>query len=246
MRASQLEFRLRLVIMAAIICIGFWSPWITAWGIGEHVSLLEWCALELSRFGLFSFTVATPVMIVWAAAIAGLGASLRVWGTAYLGAGVVNHRDMNAAAVMAGGPYRYVRNPLYLGTGLMVLAMSFVMPVTGALFSMVLIAAVLLRLIFGEEAFLEGRFGGPYKLYLRSVPRLIPRLRSTMPASPVRPQWGRALLAETNPIGVFLIIAILSWRYENSLMIKALLISFGISLMVRAFLPATPGMVAAE
>jgi hypothetical protein len=39
---------------------------------------------------------------------------------------------------------------------------------------------------------------------------------------------------------VFLILAILSWRYNNSLMIKALLISFGISLVLRAFLPTNP------
>jgi protein-S-isoprenylcysteine O-methyltransferase Ste14 len=239
MRASQIEFRLRLVIMAAIICVGFWSPWIAAWGIGEHVSLLEWCALELSRFGLFSFTVATPVMIVCASAIAALAALLRVWGTAWLGAGVVNHRDMKAGVAMAGGPYRHVRNPLYLGTALMVVAMSFAMPVTGALFAVVFIAVFLVRLILGEEAFLSGRLGEPYRIYLRSVPRLVPRLRSNLPAPSGRPRWGRALLAETNPIGVFLILATLSWRYENKLMIKALLISFGISLVLRAFLPAT-------
>src|SRR5580700_9666345 len=99
MRASQIEFRLRMVIMAAIIFVGFWSPWINAWGIGEHISLLEWCALELSRFGIFSFTVATPVMIVCAAAIAALAALLRVWGTAWLGASIVNNRDMKAGVV---------------------------------------------------------------------------------------------------------------------------------------------------
>jgi protein-S-isoprenylcysteine O-methyltransferase Ste14 len=245
MRASHIEFRLRMVIMAAIIFVGFWSPWITAWGIGEHISLLEWCALELSRFGIFSFTVATPVMIVCAAAIAALAALLRVWGTAWLGASIVNNRDMKAGVVMAGGPYRYVRNPLYLGTELMMLAMSFVMPVTGAVFSVILITFFLLRLILGEEAFLTGQFGEPYRQYLRSVPRVFPRLRSNLPAPSERPQWGRALLAETNPIGVFLILAILSWRYNNALMIKAILVSFGISLVLRAFLPANASAQAA-
>lgn len=240
MRASQIEFRLRIAIMAAIIFVGFWSPWIKAWGIGQHISLLEWCALELSRFGILSFTAATPVMIVCAAGIAALAALLRVWGTAWLGAGIVNHWDMQAGMVMAGGPYRYVRNPLYLGTGLMVAAMSFVMPVTGAALTIVLVSFFLLRLILGEEAFLADELGEPYQQYLRSVPRVFPRLRSSLPVPSKRPQWGRALLAETNPIGVFLILAILSWRYNNSLMIKALLISFGISLVLRAFLPANP------
>ena len=229
--------------MAAIICVGFWAPWISAWGIGQHISMLEWCALELSRLGLFSFTVATPLMIVLAAAIAAAAAFLRVWGTAWLGAGVVNKLEMNAGVVMAGGPFRYVRNPLYLGTGLMAVAMSFVMPVTGAVFTVVLIAIFLMRLILGEEAFLARQLGEPYQLYLRSVPRLFPRVRGNPPATWGRAHWSRALLAETNPVGVFLILAILSWRYDNKLMIKAFLISFGISLVLRAFVPASPETV---
>lgn len=244
MRASHLEFRLRLAIMVAIIALGFWSPWIELWGIGRRTSLLEWFALEISRLGLFSFTVATPVVIVCATFIAAMAAVLRVWGTAWLGAGVVNNLEMKAGVVMAGGPFRYVRNPLYLGTWLMIAAMSFAMPVTGALVTLVLLSVFLVRLILGEEVFLERQLGEPYKLYLRSVPRLFPRLRSNLPAAQEHPHWGRALIAEANPIGVFLILAVLSWRYENMLMIKAFLVCFGVSLVLRAFLPANaPALV---
>ena len=59
-----------------------------------------------------------------------VGALLRVWGTAYLGTGTVNSLDMKAGSVVADGPYRYVRNPLYLGLWFMVAAMAFIMPVT--------------------------------------------------------------------------------------------------------------------
>ena len=75
------------------------------------------------------------------------------------------------------------------------------------------------------------------------MPRLFPRVRGNLPAARGRAHWGRALLAETNPVGVFLILAILSWRYDNKLMIKAFLISFGISLVLRAFVPASPETV---
>jgi len=224
--------------MAVIVSLGFWSPWIEAWGIGSRISLLEWSALELSRLGLLSFTRATPFVIVVAAAVAALGAILRVWAAAWLGPGIVNNLEMKASDVMAGGPFRYVRNPLYLGTGLMVVAMSFAMPVSGALFTLVLISSFQLRLIFGEEAFLAGRLGEPYQDYRRRVPRLFPRLRANLPASHEHPRWGRALLTEANPIGVFLILAVLSWRYENTLMVKAFLICFGVSLVLRALVPA--------
>ena len=40
---------------------------------------------------------------------------------------------------MAAGPYRYVRNPLYLGGWFMMAAISFLMTPSGALFVMVLL-----------------------------------------------------------------------------------------------------------
>jgi hypothetical protein len=44
-----------------------------------------------------------------------------------------------------------------------------------------------------------------------------------------------AVLSEVNPIGVFITVALLSWSYDNVLMLKGLLISFGLSLVMRAF-----------
>lgn len=236
MRASAWEFRWRLGIMAAIISLGFWAPWIDAWGVGGRISLLEWLALELSRSGLVRFTGATVAVILLASAIAAKAAILRVWGTAYLGAGVVNNAAMKAGAVVADGPYRYVRNPLYLGTWGMIAALSFAMPPTGALFTMVLLTVFLLRLILGEESFLAGQSGEGYALYKRAVPRLYPRLRGRLPSSGHPAHWARAILAETNGIGVFLIFAVLSWRYDNRLMLRAILINFGLSLVIRALM----------
>lgn len=240
MRATKLEFRLRMAIIALIISLGFWSPWIEAWGLGKRHSLLEWLALELSRLGLVRFTVATPVVIIVAALIAAVAAGLRVWGTAYLGHGIVAHAQMQAGRVMADGPYRFVRNPLYLGTWLTIAAIAFLMPPTGALFAMVLLTVFLLRLILGEEAFLAAQLGEPYLAYLRAVPRIIPRLRLAPPSAGHKPRWLHGILAELFPIGVFIALAFLSWSYDNLLMIKAILISLGISLVVRALLPQTP------
>lgn len=237
MRARALEFRLRMVIMVAVLALGFTAPWIDAGGFGRRISLLEWLATELSRTGLLRFTAATEAVILLAIALAAAAALLRVWGTAYLGHGVVNHLEMKAGCVVAGGPYRYVRNPLYLGTFAMIASMAFIMPASGALLVLILIPLFLLRLILAEEAFLAGRLGEPYLAYLHSVPRLFPRLRTSLPPSPDRPHWGRALLAEINPIGVLLIMAVLSWRYDTALMLRAILISFGVSLVVRALLP---------
>lgn len=237
MRATSIEFRLRMVFMAAAITLGFWAPWIGISGSERSIPLLEWLALELSRLGLVRFSAAIPLVIVAGALIAALAAALRIWGTAYLGAATVNRFEMVAGRVMADGPYRFVRNPLYLGSWLMFAAISLLMPASGALVAMVLLSIFLLRLILGEEAFLSGQLGEPYRDYLRAVPRLMPRLRAALPSAGATPRWLHAALAETNPIGVFLTLAIVSWSYNNLLMLKAILISFGLSLVVRALLP---------
>jgi len=239
MKASAIEFRLRMLINMVIICLGFWAPWIEIWGIGSRITLLEWLALELSRLGLLSFTVAAPVVIVAATLIAGIAAILRVWGSAWLGPTTVQHGQMQAGVVMADGPYRYVRNPLYLGVWFMVAALAFIMPPTGALFTMVMLTIFLLRLILGEEAFLAAEIGEPYLNYLRTVPRLIPRLRSNLRTTGRKPHWLLAILSEITPIGVFVTLAVFSWSYNNGLILRAILVSFGISLVVRAFVPKT-------
>jgi protein-S-isoprenylcysteine O-methyltransferase Ste14 len=235
--ATKFEFRLRMTIMVVVVALGFWSPWIEAWGWGVRVSLFEWAALELSRTRLIGFTAAVPVVIFAASLLAAMAVVLRVWGTAYLGPGVVTSAEMQAGAVLADGPYRLVRNPLYLGTWSMAAAMSFAMPATGALFAMAVLTVFLLRLIGGEEAFLAARLGEPYVAYLRAVPRLLPRLRTTLPPAGRAPHWGKALISEINPIGVFIVVAFLSWSYDSRLVVRGILVSFGISLLVRAAAP---------
>lgn len=238
MRASAIEFRLRMLIQVVIVLIGYWSPWIGALDLGRRFSTLAWLALQISRLGIASFTVATPVVIVLGSLIAALGAVLRIGGAAYLGYGTVHHGSMQSGALMADGPYRYVRNPLYLGGWCMMMALSLTMPPTGALFTVVLSGLFYLRLIFGEEAFLSARLGEPYQQYLGSVPRLIPRVRGGLPPAGNKPHWLTALLGEIMPIGIFVTLACLSWMYDNELMLKSILISFGCSLVVRALMPA--------
>jgi protein-S-isoprenylcysteine O-methyltransferase Ste14 len=282
MRATAVEYRLRFTITALVLVLGFWSPWIEAWGIGSRTTLEMWLALQLSHIGLLSFKAAIALVIILAALTALKGAALRVWGTAYLGEGkyrlvrnpffwgllgiflsisflrpvsrallgmvllsVCIGDDMQAGRVLAEGPYLLVRNPLYWGLWCMFLAMSFLMPVSGALVAMVLLSVFLFRLILGEEAFLTSQLGDEYREYQRTVPRLFPHLKSIPLAfarrESAKPQWLHAMIYEINPIGVFLIMAILSWNYDDWLMIRAIVVCFGISIVVRAALPAGHG-----
>lgn len=240
MRASPIEFRLRMLINAVIIILGLWAPWIEPLGLGKRISLLEWLALQLSRLGIVPFTTAIPVVIITGAFIAAIAVILRVSGAAYLGPSTVASPEMKAGAVVANGPYRFVRNPLYLGVWFMVVALAFMMPPTGAVLAIVLIAIFLFRLILAEEGFLTAKLGDPYKEYLSAVPRLIPRLRTSLPAGVNKPHWTRALLSELTPIGVFVTLAFLSWSYDHTLMMRSILVFFGASLIACALMPAAP------
>ncbi|MGD0859461.1 MAG: isoprenylcysteine carboxylmethyltransferase family protein [Terracidiphilus sp.] len=239
MKASAIEFRLRMLINLVIVCLGFGAPWIEAWGIGRRVPLMVWLAQELSRMGVASFSVAAPAVIAAGALMAGAGAALRVWSSAYLGSGIVKNGEMKAGEVLADGPFRFVRNPLYIGLWLVFAALALLMPVTGALFAMTAVTIFLFRLILGEEAFLGGQLGEPYQDYLRAVPRLIPRLRNAPPATGRKPRWLQALLTETTPIGIFAALAFFSWSYNDRLMARVIIVSFGLSLVTRALLPET-------
>lgn len=75
------------------------------------------------------------------------------------------------------GFYRYVRNPMYVGAILTVLAEAvFFSSFWLAIYSLGLWALLHTFMIIFEEPQLKRRFGADYERYLTEVPRLIPRL----------------------------------------------------------------------
>jgi protein-S-isoprenylcysteine O-methyltransferase Ste14 len=96
------------------------------------------------------------------------GATLR-----FLASGFVRKEVVLAV----GGPYAYTRNPLYLGTLLMVLGAAASVS-SLAVTSAMAVATYFnyLYVIRAEERALQGRFDVPYLRYCALVPRLLPRL----------------------------------------------------------------------
>src|SRR5882757_2992199 len=112
---SFMLFRYRTYILTAIVVLGFWSPWDQWFGWS---SMRVWLLVpqRLSQLGLMSLHNATMALTIVAVACAVTAALLRTWATAYLDAAVVHDKRMRADQVVADGPFRYVRNPLYRGT----------------------------------------------------------------------------------------------------------------------------------
>jgi len=80
---------------------------------------------------------------------------------------------------VASGPYRYVRNPMYIG-GFLVLFGFGLVEQSGAIvmFCAIWFAFFQMFVIHVEEPGLRRRFGASYDDYCRTVPRWIPRSRS--------------------------------------------------------------------
>ncbi|HTW45418.1 MAG TPA: isoprenylcysteine carboxylmethyltransferase family protein [Acidobacteriaceae bacterium] len=233
MQATQFEFIFRLWIGFAIYFIGFWAPWLRYTG-GIFPASSTWLELsgELSR--LLPLETATVVVTIVAIVLAAAGTIFRIWGTAYLGSTVVHSSGLHADGVVAAGPYRYLRNPLYFGSYLFALAMAVLMPPSGAVFMVLALAVQHMRLIFREERFLESQQGAAYLAYKSRVPRLVPSLVARVPGSSAKPHWMQAAMAESFQLTMTGCFAVLAWRYNAQLLIQALLVCFGISLVVRA------------
>jgi len=238
-KASSFEYRFRFILHAIIYVLGFWSPWLYWGNVLNLTDKSTWLVLssDLARTGWLGFGESTIAVLVLALILTGLGAWLRTWGTAYVSTGIVQSRTMHGNTMLADGPYRRTRNPLYLGTLLHTIGISILMPPSGAIFAVALLWALQIRLALAEEPFLTAQFGQPYLDYIARVPRFIPALTPRVPAAGATPHWVQAVLGELYFICAFLVLAIFGWSFNAHPMQQGILISLGVWLVVRAFLP---------
>jgi protein-S-isoprenylcysteine O-methyltransferase Ste14 len=115
------------------------------------------------------------------ALLAILGASVNlwsVWGFVYIGRGTPAPMAPPRVLVID-GPFRYVRNPMYIGFVAILLgeALAFAAWVLAA-YAVVLFVATHLLTVWSEEPRLVRTFGEAYREYLEVVPRWIPRLNA--------------------------------------------------------------------
>ena len=248
MKASALEFRFRYALHALIYVLGFLAPWNYALHLdppGPNAHVWGLLAVNMASADLTTIGRGFDLLLVAGIICAFAAAALRTWGSAYLGAPVVQdgamHTASHASGLLQDGPFRHLRNPLYVGTFLHTLALSLLMPRSGAIFTLVAIAVLQMRLILGEEAFLGARLGSAYAAYCALVPRVIPRLRPRVAPTGQAARWPQAMLGEIYMWGVALSFAVLGWRYNASLLIQCVLVAFGIALVARALVKSPEG-----
>ena len=97
------------------------------------------------------------------------GALMRVWSNGYA---------IKLDKLTTSGPYALVRNPLYVGTGLILLGLVVMLKVFWVgIIAFAVIAAAYTRTIRNEEKMLTDKFGAAYMDYRARVPVLWPALR---------------------------------------------------------------------
>jgi protein-S-isoprenylcysteine O-methyltransferase Ste14 len=145
-----------------------------------------------------------------------LGEAIRFWAAGYL---------FKTVELVTAGPYRFTRNPLYLGrllifTGVCVMArlpfrLNLVVMVAGwAIF----FGYYLRRKERVEPARLREVHGEPYARYFRAVPALFPTLRPYPDATPIGWSSDRMLRNREHYMVLGLVLAslFLLWRAYTS------------------------------
>jgi len=194
MRATEFEFRHRFWLITAVFFIAFWCYRFDSVTAGAAVAeRLAAHPLQLDRAadrhllqGVFAVAAALTLL-------AGL---VRTWGAAYLRSDVVHDPSLRLESVVADGPYRHVRNPLYLGTVLLGIGFGFVASRVGFLVLALGLTLFTYRLVRREESALLATQGEAYRRFVAAVPRFVPSLRPRLPSGGMKPRWGQAVPGE--------------------------------------------------
>jgi protein-S-isoprenylcysteine O-methyltransferase Ste14 len=171
---------------------------------------------SFSPLPLFVLMVALPPEVSLSAsalmlALSGIACAegLRIWAVGLAGSATRTRGDTVPELVHA-GPYRYVRNPLYVANIALYTLCSVVfgqvlLSVAIALFSITEYCFIVIY----EESVLRQTFGATYEDYCRAVPRWLPSFFPRYPASRHAFDLKRALRSERSTLFSMAVVCLL-------------------------------------
>ena len=193
MRAAKFEFEKRFWVITGIYAVAF------SIRVFDHlpfiVVLRHLIAPSIGR-GTREAKTFARIVIAAGALLVFLAAAIRTWGAAYLKTDVVHDTAQHSEALVADGPFRYTRNPLYLANLPMAAGIGVLASRWGFIFLVLANWIFVYRLIFREEEALLRTQGESYRTYCRSVPRFWPSLKPRVSSGNLTPQWGQAFAGE--------------------------------------------------
>jgi len=126
-----------------------------------------------------------PYHFILGLSMIGAGEVARMWSVGYIGEWSRETKDARADRLIVDGPYRYVRNPLYLGniliySGFTVLSNVFfpALPVI----TIIVFTCIYYAIARFEESSLRSKFGSDFDDYFDRTARFIPHLEGEIRA----------------------------------------------------------------
>jgi len=202
MKATEFEFRNRFWLIGLIFALGFF-----AYNF-DRVNIVVFIVDRTLGHDSPQGDNLARAIFAFAAFLVLIGALIRSWAAAYLRSDVVQDPNLRHEAVVADGPYRHLRNPLYFGNEFLAVGVGFLASRVGFVIILVGMTVFVFRLIGLEESNLEREQGESYREFCRRVPRFWPSLSPRLPASGLQPRWLQAFLGELFMWAFFLGIAV--------------------------------------
>jgi len=190
MKATDWEFSNRAMLFGLIFAFSF--PLYAVDHENSAAALANWIGFHLQGNPDFI----ARILFACAAVLLAIAALIRTWASAYLHAGVVYASNLKTESLVADGPYRHMRNPLYFANVLMVIAVGAMMSRLGFVIAVVAMFVFCYRLILREEAELRAVQGQQYEAYLKAVPRFWPSLSPRAAAGGQRSDWAHGFKVE--------------------------------------------------
>jgi len=191
MKGTNWEFTNRALVFGLIFAFSF--PLYFLDHQNSTVALANWLGSGLHR----NADLTARVLFAFAAILLIVAALIRTWSSAYLRAGVVYASEVKTESLIADGPYRQVRNPLYFANVLMVIAVGAMMSRVGFFVAVLAMLVFCYRLIVREEAELLASQGEQYKEYRNAVPRLWPALWPRIASGGRQAKWADGFKAQS-------------------------------------------------
>lgn len=225
MRATNWEFNNRAMLFGLVFGLGFSVYFLDAQN--STAAFSNWLAAAFR----IDANVLARVLFALAAGLVVAAALIRTWASSYLHASIVYAEAVKTASLVADGPYRRVRNPLYLANVLLAVGMGTMMSRTGFLVAILAMLIFCYRLILREEYELEASQGESYKRYRIVVPRLWPALRPRIASAGSQAKWMEGFKAEFWCWGFSVAVA----AFAITLNITAFFVILGVSIAVLWF-----------
>jgi protein-S-isoprenylcysteine O-methyltransferase Ste14 len=210
MQASLFEFRHRWWIFSGIFAVAFFAYFLDPVNCG--VAIANWLAQRRGPITDNSYRL----IFAFGALLLTVAAFLRTWGTSYLQADVMRDSHLHTERLLADGPYRRVRNPLYLGNIFMAIGVGLMASRIGFLILLLAMTVFVFRLLLREESELLRDQGESYRSYCAAVPRLLPSLTPRVPAAGNAPHWANGFRAEL----LYWLLALAMWVFAITLNLK--------------------------